>query len=68
MRKREERKASGMDVDEEDDDDEDDGPANRLVTQLLSFLLKGFKAKMKVARFRCVQLVALMINSLGELE
>jgi len=49
-------------------DDEDDGPASRLVSQFLGFLLKGFVAKNKVARFRCVQLVALMINSLGEIE
>lgn len=51
-----------------DEDDEDDGPASRLVSQLLGFLLKGFKAKNKIARFRCVQLVALMVNSLGEIE
>jgi len=53
---------------EEEDDEEDDGPASRLVSQLLSFLLRGFQAKNKIARYRCVQLVALMINNLGEIE
>ncbi|GAA5865849.1 hypothetical protein JCM3774_003117 [Rhodotorula dairenensis] len=51
-----------------DDDDADDGPASRLVAQLLAFLLRGFQAKNKIARYRCVQLVALMINSLGEID
>ncbi|GAA5841466.1 hypothetical protein JCM9279_000662 [Rhodotorula babjevae] len=53
---------------DEDDEDEDDGPASRLVAQLLAFLLRGFQAKSKIARYRCVQLVALMINSLGEID
>ena len=60
---REKKEAAG---DEEDEDD--DGPASRLVSQLLAFLLKGFQSKSKIARFRCVQLVALMVNSLGEIE
>lgn len=51
-----------------EEDDADDGPASRLVAQLLAFLLRGFQAKNKIARYRCVQLVALMINSLGEIE
>lgn len=38
------------------------------MAQLLAFLLRGFQAKSKIARYRCVQLVALMINSLGEIE
>ncbi|GAA5884953.1 hypothetical protein JCM6882_007168 [Rhodosporidiobolus microsporus] len=50
------------------DEDDEDGPASRLVAQLLAFLLRGFGAKNKVARYRCVQLVALMINSLGEID
>ncbi|KAK4702820.1 condensin complex subunit 3, partial [Phenoliferia sp. Uapishka_3] len=53
---------------DEEDEDDDDGPASRLVAQLLTFLLKGFQAKNKVARFRCVQLVALMVNGLGEID
>ncbi|KDE08656.1 hypothetical protein MVLG_01115 [Microbotryum lychnidis-dioicae p1A1 Lamole] len=53
---------------EQDDDEDEDGPASRLVAQLLAFLLKGFQAKNKVARFRSVQLVALMVNSLGEID
>lgn len=51
-----------------EDEDEIEGPSARLVQQLLKFLLKGFQAKNKIARFRCVQLVALMVNSLGEIE
>ncbi|POY70728.1 hypothetical protein BMF94_6138 [Rhodotorula taiwanensis] len=58
------REANG----EQDDDDVDDGPASRLVAQVLAFLLRGFQAKNKIARYRCVQLVALMINSLGEID
>ncbi|GAA5979389.1 hypothetical protein JCM10908_002905 [Rhodotorula pacifica] len=58
------REAAG----ETDEDDVDDGPASRLVAQLLAFLLRGFQAKNKIARYRCVQLVALMINSLGEID
>ncbi|GAA5893397.1 hypothetical protein JCM5296_004865 [Sporobolomyces johnsonii] len=53
---------------ENDDDEDDDGPASRLVGQLLAFLLRGFQAKNKIARYRCVQLVALMVNSLGEID
>lgn len=72
LKKRQDKEAAAgqnnNDDDDEEEDEDDDGPASRLVTQLLSFLLKGFRAKSKIARFRCVQLVALMINSLGELE
>ncbi|BGP19048.1 hypothetical protein JCM10213_009242 [Rhodosporidiobolus nylandii] len=53
---------------EEEDEEDEDGPASRLVAQLLAFLLRGFEAKNKIARYRCVQLVALMINSLGEID
>ncbi|KAK4056299.1 chromosome condensation complex Condensin, subunit G [Microbotryomycetes sp. JL221] len=56
------------DDDQVEDDDEPEGPSSRLVAQLLAFLLRGFTAKSKIARFRCVQLVALMINSLGEVD
>lgn len=52
----------------EDDEDDFEGPSSRLVSQLLAFLLRGFQAKNKIPRFRCVQLVALMVNSLGEIE
>jgi condensin complex subunit 3 len=69
LRKRDARQAANESAeDDEDEDEDDDGPASRLVSQLLTFLLKGFKAKLKIARFRSVQLVALMINSLGEIE
>ncbi|KZO96900.1 putative mitotic chromosome condensation-related protein [Calocera viscosa TUFC12733] len=51
-----------------DNDEDEDTPASRLVAFLLSHLLKGFEAKDKSVRYRCVQLVALMISSLGELD
>lgn len=67
--KQRQERADERDEDDSDDDEEDeDGPASRLVAQLLAFLLRGFEAKSKIARYRCVQLVALMINSLGEIE
>ncbi|KAI5479984.1 condensin complex subunit 3 [Pseudohyphozyma bogoriensis] len=66
-KKRQEAAAARGD-DEEDEDEEEDGPSTRLVSQLLAFLLKGFLAKNKVVRFRAVQLVALLINSLGEID
>ncbi|GAA5857357.1 hypothetical protein JCM8547_002238 [Rhodosporidiobolus lusitaniae] len=64
---RSDKDLDASDSDEEEDEDED-GPASRLVSQLLAFLLRGFEAKNKVPRYRCVQLVALMINSLGEID
>ncbi|EJU03066.1 ARM repeat-containing protein [Dacryopinax primogenitus] len=51
-----------------DGDDDEDTPASRLIAFLLSHLLKGFEAKDKSVRYRCVQLVAMMISSLGELD
>ncbi|KZT57283.1 putative mitotic chromosome condensation-related protein [Calocera cornea HHB12733] len=52
----------------ENADDDEDTPASRLTVFLLSHLLRGFEAKDKSVRYRCVQLVALMISSLGELD
>ena len=65
------KKAEAREQDEEEEEEQEDdieGPSSRLVAQLLAFLLRGFTAKNKIARFRCVQLVALMVNSLGEVE
>ncbi|KAK4049423.1 chromosome condensation complex Condensin, subunit G [Microbotryomycetes sp. JL201] len=66
--KRAEARAQEQNQDEEQEQDDIEGPSSRLVAQLLAFLLRGFTAKNKVARFRCVQLVALLVNSLGEVE
>ncbi|GAA5984097.1 hypothetical protein JCM11641_000312 [Rhodosporidiobolus odoratus] len=62
------QRAQNEDDEEGEDEEDEDGPASRLVAQLLAFLLRGFEAKNKIARYRCVQLVALMINSLGEID
>lgn len=66
--KQRQERSDERDEDDSDDEEDEDGPASRLVAQLLAFLLRGFEAKSKIARYRCVQLVALMINSLGEIE
>ena len=55
-------------IESEQEDEEEDGPASRLVASILTFLLKGFTAKNKIPRYRSVQLVALLISSLGEIE
>lgn len=51
-----------------DDDDDDDTTAARFIGRLLKFLLKGFVAKDKIARYRCVQILTEMVAHLGELE
>jgi hypothetical protein len=38
------------------------------VNRLLKYLLRGFVAKDKAVRFRCVGLVAEMVSYLGEIE
>lgn len=53
---------------EDTEDEEEDGPSSRLVNNTFAFCLKGFGAKNKIARFRCVQLVSLMVSSLEDLE
>jgi condensin complex subunit 3 len=50
------------------DDQESDTPASRFIAHILKFLLKGFEAKDKNIRFRCVSAVAELIAHLGELE
>jgi condensin complex subunit 3 len=56
------------DEDNDDDDDEDETTSTRFVARLLRFLLKGFVAKDKIVRYRCVRIVAEMVNRLGEIE
>jgi condensin complex subunit 3 len=53
---------------EDDDDDDDDTTAARFVTRLLKFLLKGFLAKDKIVRYRCVHILTEMVSHLGEIE
>ncbi|KAF9234460.1 nuclear condensing complex subunit [Melanogaster broomeanus] len=54
--------------DEDDDDDDDDTTAARFVARLLKFLLKGFVAKDKIVRYRCVHILAEMVAHLGEID
>lgn len=51
-----------------DDDDDDDTTAARFVARLLKFLLNGFVAKDKIARYRCVRILSEMVAHLGEIE
>ncbi|KAG2136706.1 nuclear condensing complex subunit [Suillus clintonianus] len=55
-------------VKKEDDDDDDDTTASRFVEKVLAFLLMGFEAKDKVARYRCVHFLAEMVAHLGEIS
>ncbi|KAF9225668.1 hypothetical protein BS17DRAFT_777480 [Gyrodon lividus] len=54
--------------DDEDDDDDDDTTAARFITRLLKFLLKGFLAKDKIVRYRCVHILTEMVSHLGEID
>lgn len=49
-------------------EEEDDPPSARLVAAVLAFCQKALLAKSKIPRFRAVQLVALLISNLGEVE
>lgn len=53
---------------DDNDDDDDDTTAARFIARLLKFLLKGFVAKDKVARYRSVHLLTEMVAHLGEIE
>jgi condensin complex subunit 3 len=54
--------------DDGDDDNDDDTTAARFVARLLKFLLKGFVAKDKIVRYRCVHILTEMVAHLGEIE
>ncbi|KZT37030.1 hypothetical protein SISSUDRAFT_988304 [Sistotremastrum suecicum HHB10207 ss-3] len=51
-----------------DDEGQEDTFATRLIARLIRHFLKGFVAKDKNVRYRCVQFVAEMISHLGEIE
>ncbi|KAG1823715.1 nuclear condensing complex subunit [Suillus subaureus] len=55
-------------VKKEEDDDDDETTASRFVEKVLAFLLIGFEAKDKVARYRCVHFLAEMVAHLGEIS
>jgi condensin complex subunit 3 len=49
-------------------DEDEENSTTRFVARLLTWLLKGFVAKNKVVRYRCMQIVGEMISHLGEIE
>ncbi|KAJ1653164.1 chromosome condensation complex Condensin, subunit G [Dispira simplex] len=51
-----------------EDEDEEDTLTSRFIEFLMHHLLKGFNAKDKAVRQRVCQLVALCVNSLGEID
>jgi condensin complex subunit 3 len=53
---------------EEDEETEESLAAGRFVEMFLRHLLKGIDAKEKFVRLRVCQLIALAMNSLGEIE
>ncbi|KAH0826785.1 hypothetical protein J3R83DRAFT_5201 [Lanmaoa asiatica] len=57
-----------MKAEEENDDDDDDTTTARFVARLLKFLLKGFVAKDKIVRYRCVHMLTSMVAHLGEID
>jgi condensin complex subunit 3 len=66
-------KADGIvvkDVDEEEEveETEESLAAGRFVEMFLRHLLKGIDAKEKFVRLRVCQLIALAMNSMGEIE
>ncbi|KAL0960147.1 hypothetical protein HGRIS_011782 [Hohenbuehelia grisea] len=54
--------------DAEDDDEDRDSFASRCTARILKFLLPGFLAKDKTARYRVVQIIAEMVSHLGEID
>ncbi|KAL5523223.1 YCG1_2 [Sanghuangporus sanghuang] len=50
------------------DSDSDETPSSRFVARLLKYFLKGFQAKSKDVRFRCLHFVSEIVSNLGELD
>ncbi|KAF8424272.1 nuclear condensing complex subunit [Boletus edulis BED1] len=61
-------KARGVKKEDDNVDDDDDTTTTRFVVRLLKFLLKGFVAKDKIVRYRCVHLLTEMVAHLGEID
>jgi condensin complex subunit 3 len=53
---------------QDDNDEVIETVSSRFVEFLLTHLLKGITVKDKAVRLRCCQIIALSINSLGEIE
>jgi condensin complex subunit 3 len=58
------------DADDMQDDSEEvvESISSRFVEFLLTHLLRGITVRDKAVRLRCCQIIALSINSLGEIE
>ncbi|KAH8108765.1 nuclear condensing complex subunit [Phellopilus nigrolimitatus] len=50
------------------EDNDDDSSTTRFVARLLKHFLKGFQAKSKDVRFRCLNFVSDIVSSLGEID
>lgn len=53
---------------ESDEEEEEDSPTGRFVDYLLRHLLRGIQAKDKQVRYRVVQLLAYLVNNIGEID
>lgn len=51
-----------------DDDNDEDTPFSRFISRLLKYLSKGFGAKSKIVRYRCMSFLSEIIAHIGELE
>ncbi|CUM47966.1 uncharacterized protein AC631_04896 [Debaryomyces fabryi] len=59
---------SDMSSEDSDSDSEEETPAGRFVDYLLRHLLRGIQAKDKNVRYRVVQLLAYIVNYIGEID
>lgn len=63
-------KQAELDADPEADEvDEDEAtPTVRFLVRVAKYLLGGFESKNKMVRWRCVQLLAYVVESMAEME
>lgn len=57
-----------QDAEKNNDDDDEDTPFSRFISRLLEYLSKGFGAKSKIVRYRCMTFLSEIIAHIGELE
>lgn len=67
-KKNEEKDLDVSMISESESDEEDETPAGRFVDYLLRHLLRGIQAKDKNVRYRVVQLLAYIVNYIGEID
>ncbi|KAI8141539.1 nuclear condensing complex subunit [Fennellomyces sp. T-0311] len=61
-------KSVNGDEEEDEETDEHETISARFIENMLKHLLRGLPAKTKAVRLRCCQIIALSINSLGEID